>query len=238
MKKIREMIEKIPRWGIVAGPAILMLQYSSYLLGDLVSHLAKTDSWAFASKIPAIDDRIPLVPVFVAVYVFSYTFWIIGYIVISLTPKRNYVNYVCTLGLSCFICFLTFVFAPTYMNRVAEGVIAQTYEPGVFNWLLGFIYRYDGWETGRNLLPSLHCLASTVCYLFVRKQPEIPRGFQIYTLIMAALICASTVLTKQHYIIDAPAGVGLAIICCLIVRKADPIRWLDKKSAGEKENEN
>ncbi|MBR5049328.1 MAG: phosphatase PAP2 family protein [Erysipelotrichaceae bacterium] len=236
MEKYKEMIRKIPRWGYIAGPVVLMLQYASYLLGELISHLTGTDSWAFVCKIPAIDDKIPLIPAFIVIYVFSFAFWIVGYIIITLTPKRNYVNYLCTLALSCFICFLTFIFAPTYMDRVAEGAIAQTYQPGFFNWLLGFIYHFDGWETGRNLLPSLHCLASTVCYLFIRRQPDVPRGFQIYTLIVAILICASTVLTKQHYIIDVPTGVGLAIICYLIVRKADPIRWLDKELPGEKKN--
>ena len=47
-----------------------------------------------------------------------------------------------------------------------------------------------------NLFPSYHCLISTYCYLGVRKQPEISRGFRIYSLVMAALIGLSTLLTK------------------------------------------
>ena len=243
MKRIKEMIRNIPLWGVAAGPVILILQYSIYLLGELISHLTGTDQWAFACKIPALDDRIPLVPAFILVYVLSFAYWIGGYIIISLTGKRNYVNFLLTLVISYAICFLIFIFVPTYIDRVAEGGIAQAQQPGVISWLLAFIYRFDGWETGRNLLPSLHCLASTVCYLSVRRQPAIPKAVRVYTLIGALLICLSTVLTKQHYIIDVFSGILLALICYFLARRWDLGRkyetasWPLTKTIGEWQDE-
>lgn len=233
------MIRKLPLWGIISGPVILALQYGIYLLGELISHLTGTDQWAFACKIPALDDRIPLVPAFILIYVLSFIFWIGDYIIISLTGKRNYINFLYVLVVCYAICFLCFVFMPTYIDRVAEGGIATSLQPGLINWILAFIYRFDGWETGRNLLPSLHCLASVVCYLFVRKRPEITRGFRVYTFIGAILICLSTVFTKQHYIIDVFAGVALAIISYCLISRLDPGRkyemahWPLEKTLGE-----
>ena len=39
---------------------------------------------------------------------------------------------------------------------------------------------------------------------------------------MAILISFSTVFTKQHYILDVVAGIGISVICYLIVNRWDP----------------
>ncbi|MBQ1521435.1 MAG: phosphatase PAP2 family protein, partial [Erysipelotrichaceae bacterium] len=77
----------------------------------------------------------------------------------------------------------------------------------------------DGSEMAYNLVPSYHCLISAYCYLGVRKQPEISKGFRVYSLIMAILISISTVCTKQHYIIDVVTGVGISIGCYLLMNR-------------------
>ncbi len=243
MKKLREMIRRLPLWAVIAGPVILALQYGVYLLGELVSHLAGTDQWSFACKIPFLDDLIPLVPAFIVIYVLSFVYWIGEYIIIALTGKHHYINFLYVLAVCYAICFLCFVFMPTCIDRVAEGGIAAAQQPGIISWLLAFIYRFDGWETGRNLLPSLHCLASTVCYLSVRKHPEFPGGIRVYTFIGALLICLSTVFTKQHYIIDVIAGITLAVIVYYLISRMDPGRkyetaqWPLEKTVGEWLNE-
>jgi len=122
----------------------------------------------------------PLIPIFVLPYVYSYIFWIGGPIAVSLTKRRNFINY------------------------------------------LAAVYAADGWDMAFNLFPSYHCLISVYCYLGVRKQPEISKGFKMYSLIMAILICASTQFTKQHYIIDVVGGVGIAIFCYILMNKLDP----------------
>lgn len=117
--------------------------------------------------------------------------------------------------------FLFFVFLPTYMDRNAEGLMEQALQPGFFNGLLATIYAADGSNLAFNLFPSYHCLISLYCYLGVRKQPEISKGFRAYSLIMAMLICFSTVFTKQHYFIDIVGGLGISIICYSIVNRID-----------------
>ena len=118
--------------------------------------------------------------------------------------------------------YTLFILMPTIMDRVSEGVLQKVQEPGVLNWMMKFIYAADGWEKGRALFPSFHCLMSIYCYLGIRKQNEISRGFKVYTVVMTILICLSTLYTKQHYIVDVIGGLGIPVICYAIVRKLDP----------------
>ena len=215
-------IKSIPRWGWIAGIVYFCLQYGMYRLGDLLSRVLGTISGAICPKIPFIDDAIPLVPVFAVIYLFSYVFWLCGPIAVSLTKKRNFVNYIVGLSLAYIIGFLFFVFLPTYMDRAAEGLMNVADGPGLFNGLLRIIYSADGSNLAFNLFPSYHCLISLYCYLGVRRQPEISKGFRIYSLVMTVLICMSTVFTKQHYFIDIVGGLAISIICYIVVGKIDP----------------
>ena len=78
---------------------------------------------------------------------------------------------------------------------------------------MDFIYFMD---EPYNLFPSIHCLASLMCYLGIRKCDDIPRWYKAATLLFAILIFASTQFTKQHYIVDVVGGVAIALICFAI----------------------
>ena len=223
MKRLFSRIKKIPGWGWAAGIILFILQYAVYRLGAWISQATGTVSWAFEWKWPWIDDLFPVIPVFALIYLpMSYLFWICGPIATSLTKKRNFVNYLFGLLLAYLIGFLFFIFLPTYMDRVKENLMEIAAAPGFFHQLLRTIYEADGSDMAFNLFPSYHCLISAYCYLGVRKQPEISKGFRIYSLVMAALICLSTLLTKQHYIVDCFGGVAIAVACYVLMNKLDP----------------
>lgn len=222
MNTIGKTLRAIPWWGWVFGFAYFALQYGMYRLGAFLSRVIGTIDYSFPCKIPFIDDLFPVIPVFVVVYLFSYIFWIGGPIAVSLTSRRNFVNYIAGLSLAYLIGFLFFIFLPTYMDRTAEGLMAIAAEPGFFNHLLETVYAADGSALAFNLFPSYHCLISLYCYLGVRKQPEIQKGFQVYSLIMVVLICLSTLLTKQHYIIDMVGGLGISLCCYTLMNRLDP----------------
>lgn len=220
MRRLAERVRAIPLWGWGFGLLFLALEYGLYRLGAWLSIVLGTASYSFPCRLPGIDDRIPLVPVFVVVYVFSYVYWVCGTAAVTLTGRRNFINYIAGLSLAYAVGFLFFVFLPTYMDRTAEGLTELG--SGAFSRMLKFIYAADGGERGFNLFPSYHCLTSVCCYLGVRKRPEISRGFRIYSLVMAILISLSAVLTKQHYLVDAAGGVGIAFLCFLAARRWDP----------------
>ena len=62
----------------------------------------------------------------------------------------------------------------------------------------------------RNLFPSIHCLASWLCFVVLRRQQEIPRWYRVCCGIMAILICVSTVAVRQHVLADVAGGILLA----------------------------
>ena len=222
MKELIAKIKRIPWWGYVTGIVYFGLQYGMYRLGDFLSHVLGTVDHAFEPKIPFIDDMFPVIPVFAVIYLFSYIFWIMGPIAVSLTKKRNFVNYILGLSLAYIIGFLIFTFMPTYMDRAKEGIMAIAGQPGIFNGLLKTIYAADGSNLAFNLFPSYHCLISLYCYLGVRNQPEISKGFQYYSLIMTVLICMSTLFTKQHYILDMIGGLSISLFCYWLMNRLDP----------------
>lgn len=223
MKRFWNQIRRVPGWGWGFGIAYFALQYGIYRLGALLSQALGTVAWAFECKIPIIDDLFPVVPAFSVVYIiFSYLFWISGPVAASLTKRRNFANYIIGLSLAYLIGFLFFVFMPTYMDRTKEGLMAFGERPGFFNAFLAWIYSADGSEMAFNLFPSYHCLSSAYCYLGVRGQPEISRGYRGFSLAMVVLICLSTLYTKQHYIVDVFGGVGIAVVCYALMERLDP----------------
>lgn len=229
MKEMIEMLKRIPVWGWITGAVYFGAQYGMYRLGNWLSVLLGTVSWAIEPKIPFLDNLFPIIPVFALPYLFSYVFWLMAPAVVSVTKKRNFVNYICGLSLAYVIGFLIFVFLPTYMDRVREGLIDYMNKPGIFNWMLNIIYAADGMEKAFNLFPSYHCLISAYCYLGVRKQPEVPKSYRIYSFIMFILIVLSTLYTKQHYIADCIGGIAIALGCYALMNRLDPGRKYEEK---------
>lgn len=218
----KSLLKRIPWWGWVLGIGLFALQFGLYSVAYRLSVSLGTINHAWSPKIPAIDDMVHLVPVFVLIYVFSYVFWICAPVAVSLTRKSNLVNYVTGLLLAYIIGFCIFAFLPSYMDRTAEGLMNVSANDGFFSGILAWVYSNDGSSMAYNLCPSFHCMISTYSYLGVRKQAEISKGYRVYSVIMAVLICLSTQFTKQHYFVDMIAGISLAVICYVLVAKADP----------------
>lgn len=62
-----------------------------------------------------------------------------------------------------------------------------------------------------NLLPSFHCINSTISYLGVARRPEVPKWYRGYSLVMTLLIYASTLFVKQHFFLDVISGIAVAL---------------------------
>lgn len=87
-------------------------------------------------------------------------------------------------------------------------------------------------DAADNLFPSIHCLVSWFCYLGIRGRKEIPRWYQSVSMVIAILVFASTLLTKQHVIVDVAGGILLAEFCFFIGRKTDLYRIYERSAAG------
>ena len=110
MKAFLGKVRRIPWWGWAAGIGFFALQLGLYTAGVRLSRALGTVNYAFEWKIPAIDDRIGLVPVFVLPYIYSYIFWLCAPAAVSLTKRRHFINYAVGQLAAYLIGFLFFIF--------------------------------------------------------------------------------------------------------------------------------
>lgn len=223
---------RVKTYGIILGIITLALQHGIYLLGH-VSAVAMGFT-PFLPKIPIIDNAIPIVPIFIIPYIWAYPFWGMAPMAVSKCNKEHFCDYLAAYLFACLFGALILAFAPTYMDRTAEGL----YSTGnsIFDILMRFWYSLDGCKVAYNLFPSFHCINSTISYLGVMGRKEIPKWFRVYSLIMAVLVYFATVFVKQHYFIDVISGIIIAIISFVICKKIragriflKPVEYFKKK---------
>lgn len=86
----------------------------------------------------------------------------------------------------------------------------------IFERVLSRIYAFD---TNTNVFPSLHVSCSVGAVLALRDSPTTKRnGIRPAAAVLAVLIIASTVLVKQHAVLDIPGGVAAALLSRSAVR--------------------
>ncbi len=206
---------RIKGYAIWMGILYLAMQHAFYLAGhNLALWFGFTP---FLPKI-ALDDRIPIVSAFIIPYIWSYVYWAMGPMVVSRCEKGHFADYMAANLVACVTGVLALAFFPTYMDRVAEGLYDVPANPTLLDQLRMFWYSLDGSEMAYNLLPSFHCINSTLCYLGVARRREIPVWYRVYSFVTTVLIYASTVCVKQHYFLDVVTGVALAMAAYFICK--------------------
>ncbi len=145
-----------------------------------------------------IDDLIPVVPAFVIPYVSLEPFIYTTLVLFLLFRTRLFHSAALTLIAAWFVSYAFYFFLQSYIDRpVLTGTDTLTQ-------MIGDVYAGDN---AYNDFPSLHTSLSTILALHwwrVDKRIGVPVA------IWVALIVASTVLVKQHYIADVIGGLLLA----------------------------
>jgi membrane-associated phospholipid phosphatase len=216
------IIKKIPKYAIIPTIALMLLQISIYYGSQFITR----DLKAYDLTIQAFDNLVPIVTPFIVFYILSYPWWYLSPLIVALTNKQRFFNWILSLIICYVICFIIYIVWPTTITR---PIIDNN---NIFDWLTNFIYLNDSPERPINLFPSFHCLISWFCYIGVRKQKNIPLWYRLGALIFAILICFSTQFIKQHYIIDLIGAIFLAELVFYIVNKINLGKLLKK----EKEN--
>ena len=166
-----------------------------------------------------VDRRFPFVPEFLVIYFGCYVFWAVNYILIARQDRRSVYQFFTGDFISRCVCLVSFLAFPTTNTR---PLITGS---GLWNQAALWLYSIDAAD---NLFPSIHCLVSWFCYLGIRGRKEIPRWYQSVSMVIAILVFASTLLTKQHVIVDVAGGILLAESCFFIGRKTDLYRIYER----------
>ena len=157
----------------------------------------------------SLDNMIPVMPAFILIYYGSYLFWIVNYILGCRQDEDTAFRFLSADFIAKCICLVMFVAFPTTNIRPVIN------EQGVFYDMLRSLYAVDAAD---NLFPSIHCLTSWFCFIAVRGNKNIKFSYKTISLIIAILICISTVTTKQHVLVDVAGGILIAEACYHLVK--------------------
>ena len=105
----------------------------------------------------ALDRMIPLVPGWVVVYVGAFPFWAVNYVLMA--RGQDWYRIMTAEVLAKLLCGVVFLAVPT------TNVRPELAGNGFGEMLLGLVYEMDA---PTNLLPSIHCLESWICFAGLR----------------------------------------------------------------------
>ena len=183
------------RWRLLLPPAALLWNQLVYWGG---AALAETrHHYQFST---ALDRAIPLIPWTVCIYFGCYAFWALHYCLCAAVPLRARRFFTADF-IAKGVCFVFFVGLPTTMARPAvQGL-------NVWESLVRALYILDA---PVNLFPSIHCLDSWLSWRFLVQCKKVPLWYKWVNFVFSLLVCLSTVLVKQHVIVDIFAGIAVA----------------------------
>ena len=204
----REKLASIyPTYSILPIAAMLGMNMVAYM----GTRIFTTGRYHYNIESP-LDRMLPLVPFFVVFYVLAFAQWITGYLLIGREKKEYCYRFFLGEIIAKAICLVIFLVFPTTLNR------PEITGNGIFERLLAFIYSVDAAD---NLFPSIQCLESWMCWRGCRKltQTRLPGWFSGANLVLTLLVFASTVLCKQHVLIDIAGGVAVVEIGLFLAPK-------------------
>lgn len=199
---MRKFLKSIPGYGWLAAILWLVLNCTVYF----GTRLLPNDAVRHAVALP-LDAKIPFVPAMITIYILSYLYWGASYLRIAREEKSAVWPFFAGAYIAKMICLICLLAYPT------EIVRPEPTGSDVFSALTRMIYSLDA---PNNLFPSIHCLESWLCFRGLCKIRGLCRGVKIGAFVFTVLVCASTVLVRQHYLLDIPAGIltgeiGLAL---------------------------
>jgi hypothetical protein len=148
-----------------------------------------------------LDRTLPVVPMAVWLYVSWYPAAALGLFADRSTLRRLY----CAYTLAFVICLAAYLAFPVTIERPALDSA-----PGLSAAVLRALYTAD---RPVNLFPSFHAAVAGILLQLRPPSAVLRRGLVTWML----AICAACVLTRQHYVLDVVAGLGVGGIVVAIV---------------------
>lgn len=155
----------------------------------------------------ALDNRIPIVPVFVVPYLFFFFPWVSALLLWAFF-KRPHVFWRLIVALIAGT-IVSYGFYGLYQTVVYRPEILGN---DVFSALVRWVYHADA---RYNAFPSTHTITTTI--LLATTWPLLRRWWlRVVAVLAAGSIISSTLLIKQHHILDVVAGVAVGVFALWI----------------------
>lgn len=198
----------LPAWTVIPLLSILAVNCLVYWGSGMMTAGRYHYDFTFG-----FDRAVPLLPEFVWIYILAFPFWACNYILAAQRGKDMFYRFVATDLTVHAACFLIFLLLPT--TNIRPEIPGNT----ISEVMLRIIYALDGGQSPANLFPSIHCYVSWLCWKGVKGAEKIPKWYQNFSLVFAVLVIISTQVLKQHYIVDAAAGILLVEIAWRICHR-------------------
>lgn len=158
-----------------------------------------TDSW--------IDQYIPFNEYFVIPYLFWFIYIALGFIYFIFIDQKGFKRTCFYLFVGMFTCLIIYMIWPNQQN-----LRVNLNNTNIFQTLVSFIYTID---SPTNVCPSIHVYNSIMMMisLFKSECMKNHKLLSVINIIIAVLICLSTMFIKQHAFVD----VVLAIVLCIVI---------------------
>lgn len=164
-----------------------------------------------------LDAAVPFLPWTVTIYFFGcFVFWFFLYRRVAALPRQDADRFFCANLLGKAICFFFFIFFPTEMTR------PEINGTGFLDAFMRFVFWVD---EPNNLFPSLHCFIAWLCWAGIRGNKQVSALWRVSALLMAVVVCISTLTTRQHVMLDVAGGILLSELCWMLAGN-DKIRRL------------
>lgn len=181
-----------------------------YLLSfALLEHLPTPGYWA--TQLP-LDSCIPFCEWFVIPYCLWYPLLVAVGLYLLLRDRDAFRRYMAFLALTFFISELVWLLIPNGQD-LRPAVMPRD---NLLTALVANLYRID---TNTNVFPSVHVVGSIGALFAVWDCPTLRQRKALchLTLVLAALICVSTLFIKQHALLDVCGGLALSFLVAIPV---------------------
>lgn len=168
-----------------------------------------------------IEDKIPLIPVFILFYMAWYFLLVIVPFILSRKSDKYFKIYCVSYVLCWIIAFFFYVFLPT---AVKVPIIESN---DVFSFLCNVIYPNDmqrnsveniGYAVAANVFPNGHTIASMLFIYCTAFCKQVKKSTTIIIACLSIGIIASTIFIKQHVFVDLLGGFIIATIVFFAVK--------------------
>lgn len=170
--------------------------------------ILSSEPYTLSSK---LDNAIPFVPGFIYAYVLWYVMIIGVPFILYLKNKTSFYKYTVSLFITIIVGFVIFLAFPTTVARPSIEV------QGITLWLVNTIYLLD--TPSLCCLPSMHCVLCFLMIIYTCTTKEFRVIQKVIITFLSLLIVASTMLIKQHVIIDAILALIITLATVYIVGK-------------------
>ena len=190
---------------------LLLLFWPAYLLTFLlIERFCPAQS--FHSIHCALDDLIP----FCERFIFPYLSWHVSLLWMSLYTLLYDIGafrrFMCFSILTTSIAVVIYVLWPN--QQLLRPDLSALGRKNLLTWAVGLIYTVD---TNTNVCPSLHCIGGFGILFAALDMPRFrTRGWVVFFVVLALMICLSTVFMKQHSALDFFAALPVSAIGWLV----------------------